>query len=100
MDTVPYGWNGTMRLPNTAHQSQPWPIHELTRDFRLEDVWQLPGTGDADDFPRLVQLIASRDPAKSPSRPVRTLFALRWKIGELLGWDGPEAGLGSRTAPR
>jgi hypothetical protein len=27
-----------MRLPNTAHTSRPWRIHELTRDFRLEDV--------------------------------------------------------------
>jgi hypothetical protein len=89
--------DGTMRLPDTAHTSRPWRIHELTRDFRLEDVWQLPGTGGPDDFPRLVQLIASRDPADSSSRPVRTLFALRWKIGELLGWDSPDAGLGSRT---
>ncbi|MDF2703344.1 MAG: hypothetical protein K0S10_2290, partial [Rubrobacteraceae bacterium] len=31
-----------MRLPNTAHTSRPWRIHELTRDFRLEDVWALP----------------------------------------------------------
>src|SRR5918995_1857264 len=28
-----------MRLPNTAHTSRPWRIHELTPDFRLEDVW-------------------------------------------------------------
>jgi hypothetical protein len=27
----------------------------------------------------------------------RTLWALRWKLGELLGWDGPDAGLGSRV---
>jgi len=86
-----------MRLPDSAHTSRPWRIHELTRDFGLEDVWQLPGRGGPDDFPRMVQLIASRDPAGSTSRPVRTLFALRWKIGELLGWDGPDAGLGSRT---
>jgi hypothetical protein len=89
--------DGTMRLPDTAHTSRPWRIHELTRDFRLEDVWQLPGTVGSDDFPRIVQLIASRDPAESTSRPVRTLFALRWKIGELLKWDSPGAGLGSRT---
>jgi hypothetical protein len=30
-----------MRLPNTAHTSRPWLIHELTRDFRLEDVWRI-----------------------------------------------------------
>jgi hypothetical protein len=43
-----------MRLPNTAHTSGPWRIHELTRDFRLEDVWALPTPGGPDDFPRLV----------------------------------------------
>ena len=86
-----------MRLPNTAHTSRPWRIHELTRDFRLEDVWALPAPGGPDDFPRLVQLIASFDPSQSSSRAVRTLFAIRWKLGELLGWDGPDAGLGSRV---
>jgi hypothetical protein len=86
-----------MRLPNTAHTSRPWRIQDLTRDFRLEDVWQLPGTVEADDFPRLVQLIASRDPSESCSWPVRTLFAIRWKVGDVLGWDSPAAGLGSTT---
>ena len=85
-----------MRLPNTAHTSRPWRIHELTRDFRLEDVWEL-GRGGPDDFPRLVQLIASRDPSQSSSRRVRTLFGIRWKLGELLGWDRPDGGLGSRV---
>ena len=36
-------------------------------------------------------------PEAAPSCAVRTLFAIRWKIGELLGWDGPDAGLGSRV---
>jgi hypothetical protein len=86
-----------MRLPDSAHTSRPWRIHELTRDFRLEDVWALPGTGGPDDFPRLVQLIASLDPSQGSSRPARALFAIRWKLGELLGWDDPDAGLGSRV---
>ena len=87
-----------MRLPNTAHTSRPWRIHELTRDFRLEDVWALPGVGGGpDDFPRLVQGIASADPSQGSSRAVRTLFAIRWKLGELLGWDSLDAGLGSRV---
>jgi Protein of unknown function (DUF2867) len=86
-----------MRLPNTAHTLRPWRIHELTRDFRLEDVWALPTPGGPDDFPRLVQLWASLDSSQSSSCAVRTLFAIRWKVGELLGWDGPDAGLGSRV---
>ena len=86
-----------MRLPNAAHTSRPWRIHELTREFRLEDVWELPGTGGPDDFPRLVQGLASADPSQSSSGAIRTLFAIRWKIGNLLGWDDPDAGLGSRV---
>jgi Protein of unknown function (DUF2867) len=86
-----------MRLPNTAHTSQPWRIHELTCDFRLEDVWALPTLGGPDDLPRLVQRFASADPSQSSSRAVRTLFAIRWKLGGLLGWDDPDAGLGSRV---
>jgi hypothetical protein len=86
-----------MRLPNTAHTSRPWRIHELTRDFRLEDVWALPARGSREEFPRLVQLIASRDPSQGSSCAVRALFEIRWKLGELLGWDGPDAGLGSRV---
>jgi hypothetical protein len=86
-----------MRLPNTAHTSRPWRIHELTHDFRLEDVWELPTPGGPDDFPRLVQRMASFDPSRSSSGAVSTLFAIRWKLGELLGWDDPDAGLGSRV---
>ncbi|MDX6401016.1 MAG: hypothetical protein QOF27_1622, partial [Gaiellaceae bacterium] len=86
------------RLPNTAHTSRPWRIHELTPDFRLEDVWALPTPGGPDDFPRLVQALASPDRSQRSSRAVRALFAIRWKVGELLGWDDQEAGLGSRVS--
>jgi uncharacterized protein DUF2867 len=86
-----------MRVPNTAHTSRPWRIHELTQDFRVEDVWALPARGGPDDFPRLVQLMASGDLSQSSSRAARTLWAIRLKIGELLGWDGPDAGVGSRV---
>ena len=87
-----------MRLPSSAHTSQPWRIHELTRDFRLEDVWELPGVGGRDDFARLVQLIASSDPAQSSSFAARTLFAIRWKLGALLGLDDADTGVGSRVS--
>jgi hypothetical protein len=86
-----------MRLPKTAHTSRPWRIHELTRDFRLEDVWALPTPGGPDDFPRLVQAFASSDPSQTSSPAIRTLFAIRWKVGELFGWDDPKTGLGARV---
>jgi hypothetical protein len=94
---TPVDRGSIVRLPNTAHTSRPWRIHELTRDFRLEDVWALPTPGGLDDFPRLVERFASGDPSQGPSRTARTLFAIRWKVGELLGWDDPDAGLHSRV---
>ncbi|HEX5908680.1 MAG TPA: DUF2867 domain-containing protein [Propionibacteriaceae bacterium] len=86
-----------MKLPNTAHTSRPRRIHEITHDFRLYDVWALPTPGGPDDFPRLVRQTAAGDTADNPSWIARTLFAIRWKLGELLGWDDPDAGVGSRV---
>jgi hypothetical protein len=86
-----------MRLPNTAHTSQPWRIHEVAHDFRLEDVWELATPGGASDFPPLVRGFASGDTSQSPSRAARMLFAIRWKLGELFGWDAPNDGVGSRV---
>jgi hypothetical protein len=86
-----------MRLPDTAHTSRPWRIHEITPDFRLEDVWALPTPGGPDDFPRLVSQFASADPSRSLPRAARALWALRWKIGDLLGWDEERDGVGSRV---
>ena len=86
-----------MRLDSTAHTSRPWRIHELTPDFRLEDVWALPTPGGPDDFPRLVEGPASMDPSKGSSAPARALWAIRWKLGDVFGWDEPEVGLGSRV---
>ncbi len=86
-----------MKLPNTAHTSRPWRIHDIAPDFRIEDVWALPTPGGPDDFPRLVELGTSLDPAQSSSRAVSALFAIRWKIGGLLGWDDPDTGLDSRA---
>jgi hypothetical protein len=86
-----------MKLPNTAHTSQSWRIHELTRDFRLEDVWALPTPGGPDDLPSLVALITSGRPSQGSSRAAGALWAIRLKLGGLLGWDDPDAGLGSRV---
>ena len=87
-----------MRLPNSEHTSRPWRIHEIAPDFKLEDVWELPGRGGPGDFPRLVQLITSFDPARSSSQVSRALWSTRWMVGRLLGWDDPDDGLDARVA--
>jgi hypothetical protein len=84
------------RLPNSAHASRSWRIHEITADFRLEDVWALPAHGEESDFPALVQGFAAGDPSQG-SWLARALWTIRWKVGGLLGWDQAETGLGERV---
>ncbi|HWH32413.1 MAG TPA: DUF2867 domain-containing protein [Egibacteraceae bacterium] len=87
-----------MRLPDTAHTSRPWRIHEIVPDFRLEDVWALPVSGGPDEFPALVEGFAAGDPSQRLGGAARLLWALRWKLGNLFGWDDEDGGLGARVA--
>ena len=79
-----------IKLPDSAHTSRPWRIHEFTGDFRLEDVWALPTRGDREDFPLLVEGFTAGDPTQTPSGAARALWTIRWKVGELLGLDDEE----------
>ena len=42
-----------------------------------------------------MRYFAAGDTSTNPSRAARALFAIRWKAGQLLGWDDPGAGHGS-----
>ena len=59
-----------MRVPNTAHTSRPWRIHDIAPDFELEDVWALPTPGGPDDFPGWCARCPRAD-RPSPARPAR-----------------------------
>jgi Protein of unknown function (DUF2867) len=101
-----------MRLPKTAHTSRPWRIHEVAPDFEVEDVWALPTPGGPNDLSRLVRLAATDDPSELDakgryvgdgshgivSRVSRAVFVLRWKLGDLFGWDDPDSGVGRGVA--
>ncbi|MEV6340903.1 DUF2867 domain-containing protein [Nocardia vinacea] len=86
-----------MRLLNSAHTSRPWRIHDIAPDFRVEDVWALPTPGGPDDFPRLVRQMTSGNNSSEFSVVYRLLFAIRWKLGALLGWDKADAGIEARV---
>jgi hypothetical protein len=73
------------RLPNSTHESRPWRIREIVPDFTLEDVWALPAQGGPEDFPALLDLVGSVDPAHGESRATRFLWQLRDRLG---GWFG------------
>jgi hypothetical protein len=87
-----------MRVPDVEHTSRPWRIHEIAPDFRLEDVWayRTPGAGP-DDFPVMLDALRSAGGLNGNPPLVKLLFAARWRLGALLGWDEPDQGLASRS---
>jgi hypothetical protein len=82
-----------MRLANSEHESRAWRIHEVAPDFRLEDAWELPAQGRAEDFATLLELVASLDPTAAESRATRALFGIRYWVGGRLGWDDTQRDL-------
>ncbi|WP_274564833.1 DUF2867 domain-containing protein [Streptomyces spiramyceticus] len=86
------------RLAKSTYTERPWRIHELTSDFGVEDVWafRTPGAGP-DDFPTMLAAMRTSGGPARQTWPVRFLFAVRWKLGALLGWDNPTAGVGARV---
>jgi hypothetical protein len=80
-----------MRLPTSAHEDQPWRIHELAPDFTVEDVWALPAFGGADDFEALLDLMTASDPAHSSSVPTRLLWRARDSLGRAFRLGGVSA---------
>lgn len=80
-----------MRLPQSEHFSRPWRIHDLTPDFRIDDVWALPTPGGRDDFERLVHIVATSGERRQRFSVVSLLFAIREALGQVSGWDGQKA---------
>jgi len=87
-----------MKLPKSEYTSRPWRVHEFTKDFELEDVWKLPTPGGPNDLARFVQHFTNADEDVG-DYPVllRVLFAIRWNLGKLFGWDKSGSGVGERV---
>ncbi|KAA0017400.1 DUF2867 domain-containing protein [Antrihabitans cavernicola] len=85
------------RLPIEEHTRRPWRIHEITRDFEVEDVWvfRTPGAGP-DDFPVMLDALRASGGLDNNPMLVELLFEVRWKLGALFGWDKPGEGVGAR----
>jgi hypothetical protein len=76
-----------VKLPKTAHEAYPWVIAQIANDFKLLDAWALPVEGGPDEFDSFLETMTSFDPAKAESVVSRALFWVRFRLGELFGWD-------------
>lgn len=81
------------------HRSRPWRIHDLASDFHVEDVWALPARGGADDFPKLLEMVADLDPTRVESKPARMLWFVRDQLGCWLDRDANGGSTEARPDP-
>jgi len=75
------------RLTPDAHEKHGWVMGDIAPDFDLLDVWALPVEGRLEDFDEVVEMFTSWEPGRSDSRVSRFLFAVRYRLGAVLGWD-------------
>jgi hypothetical protein len=66
-------------------------IAQIAPDFTLLDAWALPAEGTREDFFSFVETMAALDPAGSGSVISRFLFWVRFRLGDVFGWDEVEA---------
>jgi hypothetical protein len=88
-----------MRLPNSEHESRPWLIREIAKDFTLEDVWGLSVEGP-DEFDKMLKVVTTSDPAHG-ALPVRILWGARDLLGKWfdLGRISEQSDGGSNDLP-
>lgn len=73
---------GSETLNKKTHRSQPWKVHEITKDFELLDVWEFPILADKtknQDFPYFLEVM--RQP---PKKSIGSYFSLRNLIARFL----------------
>jgi hypothetical protein len=87
-----------MRIPNSEFTERPWRIHELADDFQVEDVWSLPTPGGPDELSRFARGFTAPSTNEIADKATSALFAIRWRLGKIFGWDKEDEGVKNRVA--
>lgn len=83
-------------IDKKSHNSQPWKVHEIAKDFILLDVWEYPVLADKSKdqdflfFLKMIQQPTADKANKSVSikfQAARLLISLRVFLGKILGLD-------------
>jgi len=77
-----------MRVDPADFQKIDLRCHAFLDDVRLHDVWAIPlQDGGPDRTMADFRALMLGDRRPPPSIAVRALFALRWRLGRVFGWD-------------
>lgn len=86
-----------MRVANSEFTKRPWRIHDIASDFEVEDVWPLPTPGGPNDLGRFARGFTAPNANEISDKATDVLFAIRWRLGKLFGWDSEKEGVNKRV---
>lgn len=74
-----------VRLPHSAQHEQPWLVHDIARDFTLDEVWEFPISADASKGETFRSFCDLEDAARAEplSGPAEWLIQFRMLLGKL-----------------
>lgn len=77
-----------MRINQEEHLKQPWRVHRLLPDLRIEDVWELPVEMEANQGIGEVYHAFVKAMANTVNKGAAgALFKLRFFLGRVFGWE-------------
>ncbi|HAA18915.1 MAG TPA: DUF2867 domain-containing protein [Cytophagales bacterium] len=77
-----------MRIAKAEHLKQPWRVHELLPDLRIEDVWELPVTLEGgQSLEELNTAFVQALERTATTGAAGALFRLRFFLGRVFGWE-------------
>lgn len=80
-----------MRINKEEHLKQPWRVHRLLPDLRIEDVWELPvEMDDRQGVGELYHTFVKAMEKTARSGAAGALFRLRFFLGRVFGWEQKE----------
>ncbi|MEP4094276.1 DUF2867 domain-containing protein [Reichenbachiella sp.] len=77
-----------MRISISSHSTQPWKVHQLLNDFRIEDAWQLPiSIKESDSIDDVLSTFVLAIGQIGKTGLAGQLFKLRNWLGRVFHWE-------------
>ena len=81
-------FNRKIKIDKQGHWVQPWKVHSLLTDFRVEDVWRVPVVLEADHSLQLfIERFYETNDQLVKNGLVWALFRFRHILGKIFKWD-------------
>ena len=73
-----------MALDKIKHYAQPWKVHEIAKDFKLLDVWEIPILADVTKNQDFLSFVKALETPPAPKTPPKVSYSIGLLISGFL----------------